>query len=41
MKAAQVDVVELGFRFVENRGFKGPCAFTTDDFLRSLTFPRG
>ncbi|ATX68026.1 aldolase catalytic domain-containing protein [Roseinatronobacter bogoriensis] len=41
MKAAQVDVVELGFRFVENRGFKGPCAYTTDDFIRSLTIPEG
>lgn len=28
MKAVQVDVVELGFRFLKNQGFKGPCAFT-------------
>lgn len=41
MKAAQVDVVELGFRFLNNKGFKGPCAYTTDDFLLSLTIPRG
>ncbi|WP_296766803.1 hypothetical protein, partial [Sediminimonas sp.] len=41
MKAAQVDIAELGFRFLENEGFKGPCAFTTDDFLRSLTIPHG
>ncbi len=41
MKAAQVDVVELGFRFLKNEGFKGPCAFTTDDFLRSLAIPEG
>jgi len=41
MKAAQVDVVELGFRFLKNQGFKGPCAYTTDDFLLSLTIPRG
>jgi 4-hydroxy 2-oxovalerate aldolase len=41
MKAAQVDVVELGFRFLKNQGFKGACAYTTDDFLRSLTIPRG
>lgn len=41
MKAAQVDIVELGFRFIENRGFKGPCAYTTDDFLRSLRIPEG
>jgi 4-hydroxy 2-oxovalerate aldolase len=41
MKAAQVDVVELGFRFLRNDGFKGACAYTTDDFLRSLTIPGG
>lgn len=41
MKAAQVDIVELGFRFLKNQGFKGPCAYTTDDFLRSLIIPRG
>lgn len=39
MKAAQVDVVELGFRFLKNEGFKGPCAFTTDEFVRSLDIP--
>lgn len=41
MRAAQVDIVELGFRFLSNRGFKGPCAYTTDDFLRTLTIPNG
>jgi 4-hydroxy 2-oxovalerate aldolase len=41
MKAAQVDVVELGFRFIANSGFKGPCAYTTDDFLRGLNIPDG
>ncbi|MCT0224367.1 aldolase [Synechococcus sp. CS-1328] len=41
MKAAQVDVVELGFRFLKNQGFKGPCAYTTDDFLLSMTIPHG
>jgi 4-hydroxy 2-oxovalerate aldolase len=39
MKAAQVDVVELGFRMLENKGFKGPCAFTSDEFLASLSIP--
>jgi 4-hydroxy 2-oxovalerate aldolase len=33
MKAAQVDVVELGFRFLKNEGFKGACAYTTDVFF--------
>jgi len=41
MKAAQIDVVELGFRFLGNDGFKGPCAFTTDTFLRGLAIPEG
>jgi len=41
MKAAQVDIVELGFRFLKNSGFKGACAYATDDFLRSLTVPEG
>jgi 4-hydroxy 2-oxovalerate aldolase len=41
MRAAQVDIVELGFRFLENNGFKGPCAYTTDDFLRGLAIPDG
>jgi 4-hydroxy 2-oxovalerate aldolase len=41
MKSAQVDVIELGFRFLKNESFKGPCAFTTDDFVRSLSIPSG
>lgn len=41
MKAAQIDVVELGFRFIANKGFKGATAYTTDDFLRSLSIPEG
>ncbi|MDO6515543.1 aldolase catalytic domain-containing protein [Neptuniibacter sp. 2_MG-2023] len=39
MKNANVDVVELGFRFKGNDGFKGACAYTTDDFLRTLNIP--
>jgi len=39
MKAAHVNVVELGFRFLSNNGFRGACAFTTDEFLRSLNIP--
>ncbi len=39
MQAAGVDVVELGFRSIQNKGFKGSCAYTTDDFLRSLNLP--
>ncbi|MEI2418919.1 aldolase, partial [Arthrospira platensis SPKY2] len=39
MEAAGVDIVELGFRSLKNQGFKGACAYTTDDFLRSLPLP--
>ena len=35
----RVDVVELGFRFLSNEGFKGPYAFTTDYFLNTLDIP--
>src|SRR5690554_2144567 len=41
MQAAGVDVAELGFRTLQNQGFQGPCAFTTDEFIRSLTIPAG
>jgi 4-hydroxy 2-oxovalerate aldolase len=41
MRAVQVDIVELGFRFLDNVGFKGPYAFTTDEHLRSLEIPVG
>lgn len=41
MKAAQVDVVELGFRFLKNEGFKGPCAHASDEFIESLSIPSG
>lgn len=40
MQASGVDVVELGFRTLRNEGFQGPCAFATDDFIRSLKIPR-
>lgn len=41
MSAAEVDFVELGFRSLHNSGFKGACAFTTDNFIRSLNIPSG
>lgn len=41
VSAAGVDAVELGFRTLKNQGFHGPCAFTTDDFIRSLVIPSG
>ncbi|MBR9925672.1 MAG: aldolase [Gammaproteobacteria bacterium] len=41
MQAAGVDIVELGLRSLKNQGFQGPCAFTTDEFLRGLMIPGG
>ncbi|WP_029890079.1 aldolase catalytic domain-containing protein [Polycyclovorans algicola] len=41
MQSAQVDVVELGFRTLKNQGFQGPCAFTTDKFIRDVKIPCG
>lgn len=40
MQAAGVDIVELGLRSLINKGFKGASAFTTDDYLNSLSIPR-
>jgi len=36
---AGVPVVEVGFRSLTNSGFKGPCAFSRDEFLDSLDIP--
>ncbi|WP_328594681.1 aldolase catalytic domain-containing protein [Alcanivorax sediminis] len=41
MCAAGVDYVELGLRSLSNNGYKGPFAFTTDSYLRSLSLPEG
>lgn len=41
MLAAGVNTVELGLRSLNNKGFKGACAFTTDNFLRTLPLPDG
>lgn len=40
MAAVSVDYVEIGFRGLVNKGFKGACAFTTDSFLNALDIPR-
>ena len=39
MVAAGVDVVELGFRSLKTEGFKGAAAYTSDEFLESITIP--
>jgi 4-hydroxy 2-oxovalerate aldolase len=41
IKAAQVDIAEIGFRLLKNEGFKGPCAYSTDDFLNRVSIPSG
>lgn len=40
MVALQVDFVEIGFRSVQNNGFKAGFAYTTDRFLQSLSIPQ-
>lgn len=39
MSAINVDVVELGLRSLQNKGFKGACAFSTDEFINGLNIP--
>ena len=39
MSAIGVDIVELGMRTLNNSGFKGPTAFTTDAYLEILSIP--
>lgn len=39
MDAISVDYVELGFRGISKEGFKGACAYTSDNFIRSLHVP--
>ena len=39
MQAIGVDVVELGFRSTNKKGFKGVCAYTPDSFIRALEVP--
>jgi 4-hydroxy 2-oxovalerate aldolase len=39
MVALDVDFVEIGFRFLENEGFKGGYAYSTDDYIRAMQIP--
>jgi len=41
MQAAGVNVVELGLRSLINKGFNGASAYTTDNYIRTLTIPAG
>ena len=39
MSAAGVEYIELGFRSFENKTYRGACAYTKDDFIKTLTVP--
>lgn len=41
MAALNVSYVELGFRSLQNDGFKGGFAYSTDSFLQRLSIPHG
>jgi 4-hydroxy 2-oxovalerate aldolase len=41
MEEISVDFVELGLRSFDNKGFKGACAYTTDNFIETLVVPKG
>lgn len=40
MESANVDYVEIGFRSFDRAGFRGACAYSTDEFIRSLPVPQ-
>lgn len=41
LESINIDYCEIGFRFFKNKGFKGSCAFSTEEFLSTLTIPKG
>ena len=41
LKAASIDIVELGFRLLPSNSFLGPFAYTTDEFINKLNLPEG
>ena len=41
IKAASIDVVELGFRSLPKNTFMGPYIYTTDEFINQLDLPEG
>ena len=40
LESIKVDYCEIGFRFYNNKGFKGSCAFSSEEFLSSLKIPK-
>ncbi len=39
LESLNIDCCEIGFRFFNKNGFKGSCAFTTEEFLGSIAIP--
>ena len=39
MDIVKVDYVEIGFRFIDKIKTKGPCAYSEENFLKSLKIP--
>lgn len=39
MDSLGIDYIEIGFRSLENKDFKGPYAFSKDEFLQTLSIP--
>ena len=39
MQLIKVDYVEIGFRFIDKIKTKGPCAYSEENFLKSLKIP--
>lgn len=40
MDALNVDYIEIGFRSLSSKGFKGACAYSSDLFLNELNIPK-
>lgn len=40
MSEIKVDYVEIGFRFRDKKDFKGPCAYSDENFLNKLKIPK-
>lgn len=41
MHSAKIDLVEIGFRFFEKKGYRGAFAYSKDSFIESLSIPNG
>tara|TARA_A100001015_G_C15036634_1_gene736721 strand:+ start:2526 stop:4118 length:1593 start_codon:yes stop_codon:yes gene_type:complete len=40
MDMIKIDYVEIGFRFIDKVKIKGPCAYSEENFLKSLKIPK-